>query len=185
MPDLILHSPDNPDFARVLPLRQVRDLDEFAVDIAPTEAEAAALARLVGATALRKMRLQGRLTPAGAGWRFDGRLGATVVQPCVVSLDPVTTRIDVPVRRHWLPEAGRPAAELVVSVDDDEDEPEPLADRIDLGLVATEALALAVPDYPRKPGAALAPAADTADEQDVVRPFASLAALRAKLGDDG
>ena len=40
---------------------------------------------------------------------------------------------------------------MVVEADAD-DEPEPLGERIDLGLVATEALALAMPAYPRKPG---------------------------------
>ena len=157
MPELIPRAPDNPDFARVLEIRQLRDLDGFDFDIAPTEAEAAALARLLGANAVRKLRFVGRLEPAGrGGWRLDGRLGATVVQPCVVTLEPVTTRIDQPVRRTWLPDAGRPAVEVVVEADAD-DEPEPLGERIDLGLVATEALALAMPAYPRKPGAALGP----------------------------
>ena len=157
MPELIPRAPDNPDFARVLEIRQLRDLEGFDFDIAPTEAEAAALARLLGANAVRKLRFVGRLEPAGrGGWRLDGRLGATVVQPCVVTLEPVTTRIDQPVRRTWLPDAGRPAVEVVVEADAD-DEPEPLGERIDLGLVATEALALAMPAYPRKPGAALGP----------------------------
>jgi hypothetical protein len=183
MPELIPHAPDNPDFARVLVLRQVPDGEGFDVDIAPTEREAAALARLIGATSVRRMRLRGRLAPAGGGWRLEGRLGATVVQPCVVTLEPVTTRIDVDVHRLWLPEAGRPAAEVVLVVDA-EDEPEPLGDRIDLGLVATEALALGVPAYPRKPGAAL-PSSDEAVDEDRPLPFAALAALRGKLGDGG
>jgi len=184
MPEFVLRSPDNPDFARVLEVRQLRDVEAFDFEIAPTEAEAAALARLLGATALRRMRLAGRLAPVdGGGWQLDGKLGATVVQPCVVTLDPVTTRIDQPLRRVWLPATGRPAAEVVLAADAEE-EPEALGDRIDLGLVATEALALAVPAYPRKPGAALRPPAAESDE-DRPRPFAALAALRGKLGDDG
>ena len=68
---------------------------------------------------------------------------------------------------------------------DEDDEIEPLGDRIDLGLVATEALALALPAYPRKPGASSGrptlglPATDASD---AVKPFAALAALRGKLG---
>jgi len=184
MPELIPHTTDNPDFARVLEIRQLRDLEEFDFDIAPTGAEAVAIARLLGANAVRKMRFVGRLEPAGrGGWRLEGRLGATVVQPCVVTLEPVTTRIDQPVRRTWLPDVGRrPVAEVVVDADAD-DEPEPLGDRIDLGLVATEALALAVPAYPRKPGAALRPPADEAEDERP-RPFAALAALRGKLGEE-
>jgi uncharacterized metal-binding protein YceD (DUF177 family) len=183
MPELVSHAPDNPDFARVLVLARVPAGEAFEVDIAPTEKEAAALARLIGATSVRRMRLSGRLAPAGGGWRLDGRLGATVVQPCVVTLEPVTTRVDVAVQRLWLPETGGPSAEVVL-IADAEDEPDPLGDRIDLGLVATEALALAVPAYPRKPGAALPPSGEAA-EGDRQRPFAALAALRGKLGDSG
>jgi uncharacterized metal-binding protein YceD (DUF177 family) len=183
MPELNSSSADNPDFARVIELRRLRDLEAFDFDIAPTAAEAAALARLLGATALRRTRFAGRLTPAGGGWQLDGKLGATVVQPCVVTLEPVTTRIDQPVRRAWLPPAARRPPAEVVLLADAEDEPEPLGDRIDLGLVATEALALAVPAYPRKPGAALRPSVAGAGD-DRPQPFAALAALRGKL-DDG
>jgi uncharacterized metal-binding protein YceD (DUF177 family) len=181
MPDLLTHAPDNPEFARVIELRQLRDLADFAVDIAPTEAEAAALARLMGARAVRKLRLRGQLSAMpGGGWRLDARLGATVVQTCVVSLDPVTTRIDQPVRRIWLPRTATAPAEIVVDPDED-DEIEPLGDRIDLGLVAIEALALALPAYPRKPGATLGPAFAGEIEAEEPKPFAALAALRGKL----
>jgi uncharacterized metal-binding protein YceD (DUF177 family) len=184
MPELISHASDNPDFARVLDLRELRDVESFEFEAAPTATEAAALARLLGASAVRKMRFAGRLTPAErGGWQLEGRLGATVVQPCVVTLEPVTTRIDQPVRRTWLPEAGRPAVAEVVLDADVDDEPEPLGERIDLGLVATEALALAMPAYPRKPGAALVSPAD-ADDGERPRPFAALAALRGKLDEE-
>ena len=81
-----------------------------------------------------------------------------MVQPCVVTLDPVTTRIDQPLRRRLAARDRRGRRPRSCWRPTTEDEPEPLGDRIDLGLVATEALALAVPAYPRKPGAALRPA---------------------------
>jgi uncharacterized metal-binding protein YceD (DUF177 family) len=180
MPDLVTSSPENPEFARVLDLRQLRDAGDFAFDVAPTEDEATALARLMGARAVRKMRLRGRLTAVAGGWRLDARLGATVVQTCVVSLDPVTTRIDQAVRRTWLPQAAQ--NEVVVDPEDD-DEIEPLGARIDLGLVATEALALALPPYPRKPGASLGPTAMAGRAGETPKPFAGLAALRGKSGE--
>jgi uncharacterized metal-binding protein YceD (DUF177 family) len=188
MPELIPHAPDNPEFARVIELRQIRDLDAFPFDIAPTEAELRALAKLLDVPAVRKLHLAGRLTPLPrGGWQLDARLGATVVQTCVVTLDPVTTRIDQPLRRAWLPVAATRANEIVIAPDED-DEVEPLADRIDLGLVAIEALALALPPYPRKPGATLGPVAAAGDavraEEGALKPFAGLAALRAKMGDE-
>jgi uncharacterized metal-binding protein YceD (DUF177 family) len=185
MPELTKHAPDNPEFARVIELRQLRDLDEFAFDVAPTPAEALVIALLLGAQAVRRMRFHGRLTRLRGGWELEARLGATVVQSCVVTLDPVTTRIDQAVRRAWLPEADARAAELVLAPDED-DEGEPLGERIDLGLVAIEVLALALPAYPRKPGAILvsgtvAPGAASPEEAEV-KPFAALAALRGKMG---
>lgn len=185
MPDLIPHAADNPEFARVLALRQIRDVDSFDFDISPTASEATALARLLGAQAVRKLRFAGRLTPlAAGGWRLEAELGATVVQTCVVTLEPVSTRIDQPVRRSFLPQAAVQAAELVLDPDED-DEVEPLGERIDLGLIATEALALALPAYPRKAGVAFGGPASVghADDTDdpTRKPFAALAALRGKL----
>ena len=63
----------------------------------PDAAARGALAEELGLLDLRKLRLSGRITPDGdSGWRLDATLGATVVQPCVVTLQPVTTRIDEP-----------------------------------------------------------------------------------------
>lgn len=179
MPDLIDYAADNPEFARVIELARLRDLESFAFDIAPKPEEAAAIARLMAAQGLRKLRFAGTLDRlASGGWQLEGKLGATVIQTCVVSLDPVTTRIDQEVARRYLPQRAVAGREVILSPDD-EDEIEPLGDRIDLGLVAIETLALALPPYPRKPGAALGDV--TAAPSDGVKPFAALAALRDKL----
>ncbi len=181
MPELIPHAADNPDFARVIEVRQIRDLPRFEFSIAPTAKEAGALARLLDARAVRKLRFAGSLTPAGRGFALDATLGATVVQTCVVSLEPVTTRVDEAVHRAFVLDAL--AAEVVVDADADDDV-EPLGERIDLGRIATEALALALPAYPRKAGAHLGAEAGDDGDADGPRPFAALAALRDKL-DDG
>ena len=183
MPDLSTRSADNPEFARVLQPARLRGASEFSFDISPTAQEAKALARLLDAQAVRKMRFAGKLLHLDkGGWQLDGQLGATVVQTCVVTLDPVTTRIDLPVHRTWLPQAEPMPHDLVLTADDD-DEIEPLGERIDLGLVAIEALALALPVYPRAPGAAVPdPGEDFIDEDPPEKPFAALSALRDKLG---
>jgi uncharacterized metal-binding protein YceD (DUF177 family) len=183
MPELVNHSASNPEFARIVDLARLRDANDFQFDIAPSGPEAEAVARLMGARSIRKMRFQGTLTPLpAAGWRLEGRLGATAVQTCVISLDPVTTRIDQHVRRTWLPSSEPMPAEIVLVPGEDEDEVEPLGPTIDLGLVAIEALALALPDYPRKPGAAIpAELQAPAEEDDRPKPFAALAALKDRL----
>ena len=95
-----------------------------------------------------------------------------MVQSCVVTLDPVTTRIDQPVRRTFLPETAARGPEIVVDPEED-DEIEPLTDRIDLGRVAVEALALALPAYPRKPGATFAGRRDPARRRTRASPSPS------------
>lgn len=180
MSRLIEQASDNPEFPRVVDLARLRETSEFPFDIAPSPEESAMIAGLMDARAVRKMRFAGKLTAlASGGWQLDGQLGATVVQNCVVTLDPVTSRVDQEVRRRYVPNAAPRGTEVILSPDDD-DEVEPLPDRLDLGLVAVEALALALPPYPRKEGASLA-ALGFGEELEVVKPFAALAALRDKL----
>lgn len=185
MPEIATRSRDNPEFARVIEVARLKGPGGLAFDLAPTEGEAAALARLYAAQGVRKLRFEGRLMPTPGGWELAGRLGATVIQTCVVTLEPVTTRLDIEVRRLFRHAAAPDPVEVVVAPFED-DEIEPLGERIDLGLVAIEAIALALPPYPRAEGATLEKAsfADPGAppmEDEAVRPFGALAALRDKL----
>ena len=144
-----------------------------------------AIAKALGIDALRKLRFEGVLSPIGKrDWRLTGRLGATVVQPCVVTLAPVTTRIETDLRRDFLSNWEEPEGDEVEMPD--EVDSDPLGSEIDLGRVIVEALALALPDFPRAEGAALEQAAfsepgKTAMTDDDAKPFAGLATLRDKL----
>lgn len=147
-----------------------------------------AIAQHLGLSALRKLRFEGDLHPEGRnGWRLQAKLGATVVQPCVVTLDPVTTRIDLPVVRVYTPQADTPADGSETEMPQD-DTLEPLTEVIDLGAVMIEALALSLPDFPRADGAdqedtdAETSAAEPFEEEQN-RPFAALQALRDKMDD--
>lgn len=159
-----------------------------SLTIAPESEARARIATALGIDAVKKLGFEGTLAPIGKrDWQLTGRLGATVVQPCVVTLAPVTTRIDVAVNRRWLADWAEPDAdevELPEDVDAD-----PLRAEIDIGAVIVEALALALPDFPRAEGVALGEAVfgepGTAAMTDAdARPFAGLAALRDKLVDD-
>lgn len=82
MPDLIANAADNPEFARVIELGRLRDLTEFAFDIAPTPEEAERIARLMDARSVRKLRFAEAPRRAGRRrMRLTGALGATVIQP--------------------------------------------------------------------------------------------------------
>lgn len=149
------------------------------------DAEArAVIARDLGLVSLRKMRLEGEMRPTGAGdWTLDAHLGASAVQSCVVTLEPVTTRVEEPVRRVYAAHHAEPEA-AEVEMPDDEREPLPAA--VDLLALASEALALALPEFPRAADAELGEAvfADPGVEpltDEAARPFAG---LRDKLARD-
>jgi uncharacterized metal-binding protein YceD (DUF177 family) len=189
MPEIRHSSATNPEFARVVDVAALRGLEEFPFELTATETELRAMARLLDVRSLRRFRFVGALRPVGqGGWRLDGRLGVTGVQTCVVTLEPVTTRLDLDITRTFLPAAGETAAEITLSPLDDEEDVEPLGTQIDLGIVAIEAMALSLPAYPRAPGAELREAsysspgtASTGEEE--AKPFAALSALRDKLSE--
>ncbi|MBU2963388.1 DUF177 domain-containing protein [Citreicella sp. C3M06] len=159
-------------------------------DLRPDETVRSAVAAELDLLSLRKLRLSGALIPEGRdAWRLDAVLGATVTQPCVVTLAPVTTRIDEPVTRIWRPESAlsHPGEGSEIEISDEDIDP--LPDVIDLRAVLSEALALALPQYPHAEGASqVAEALDdaAAPEPDEKRPnpFAALEGLKSKLDQD-
>ncbi len=149
--------------------------------------------------ALRKVRLEGTLSPEGkADWRLEARLGATAVQSCVVTLEPVTTRLDIDLHRSYRADLPEPSGDELEMPEDDTIEALPAS--LSLIDLLVEALALALPDYPRADGVALGEAVFTAPgvaplTDDDAKPLAGLAAFRDRLaagrtadddtGDDG
>lgn len=148
----------------------------------PGPEDRARIAEELGITAVRKLDFRGTLQADGRhDWRLEGRLGATVVQPCVITAEPVSTRIDTDVLRRFLRNMPVPEASEVEMPEDDT--LEQLGPVIDPGVVMTEALALALPDYPRAPGATLGeagftPPGATPITEERPNPFAALAALK-------
>lgn len=150
---------------------------DVPVRLAPGAAARAAVAEELGILGVERLALEGRLVPEGrADWRLDARLAATVVQECGVTLDPVSTALDEPVLRRYVAGLSEPGAGEH-EMGDDESEPLPAA--LDLGEVMLEALALALPPFPRAPGAeagdalAAAPGAEPLTDE-AIRPFAGL-----------
>lgn len=159
-----------------------------AFELTPGPKDRAAIAQELDFIELRKLRFVGEISAEGKrDWRLEGLLGATVVQPSVVTLEPVVTRIDVPVLRRYLarwddvPEAG---SETEMP---DDDSLEPLGTHIDPWTVMLEALALAAPDFPRASeteslgSLSVTEPGKQALSDDDVKPFAGLAALKDKL----
>jgi len=176
------------EFSHKLPVDALKRANTREIALLPDPEAVLAIRAALGLTGLRKVSLRGELLPEGKrDWRLKAVLGATVTQPCVVTLAPVTTRIDEPVERVWratptLPEDEAGEVEMPEDVSE-----EPLGRALDLGAVLVEALALALPAWPRAEGATLgeavytAPGAEPMRDEDA-KPFAGLAGLRDVLG---
>jgi uncharacterized metal-binding protein YceD (DUF177 family) len=171
-----------------LVVRQLPARKATRFDLVPEAATRAALAAQLGLLDLPYLRFKGELQPKGrSDIHLSALMEAVVVQPCSVTLVPVTTRLAEPVTRRYLAEFADPQGDEVELTGDDCDEP--LPEVIDPGLVAVEALALALPQYPRAPGAGLGeavfapPGAAPLREADL-KPFAGLAGLFPKAPDD-
>ncbi|MEQ3626835.1 MAG: YceD family protein [Celeribacter sp.] len=157
--------------------------------LVPDHAQREKLARELELTELSKLRFAGSLRPVGRDdWQLDATLGATVEQPCGVTLAPVRTRIDEPVRRRY--SANYTASEEVEAEVPEDDTVEPLPDTVDLMAVMAEALTLSIPAFPRAPGAELgaqvfAPEGAEPLTEEKVKPFAALADLKKKMSGEG
>jgi len=134
----------------------------------------AALAGEHGLLGVDKFRADLTLQPWKAdGVRVHGHVRATIVQACIVSLEPVVAEIDEAVDAVFVPEGSKLAlpnwierGEMVLDAEGP-DAPETFSgDTIDVGAVAEEFFALAIDPYPRKQGVSLESSAGRTDPDE-------------------
>lgn len=152
--------------------------------LTPDAAARAALAADLEILGIEALNFRGALTPRGrTDWTLEADLAARVTQACVVTTDPVTTAIAEKVARSYVADLPDVDAEEVEMPEDDTIESLPAT--LDLAEVMAEALALALPLYPRAPGAEFAaidhaaPGVDALTDESV-KPFAGLSDLLKK-----
>ncbi|RGP36145.1 DUF177 domain-containing protein [Pseudotabrizicola alkalilacus] len=154
-------------------------------DLQPDAATRKAIADELGLLSVPFLHFKGEIRPApNRDFVLEAELKAVVAQPCVVTLAPVRAEITETVLRRYVSDWEEPTGDEAEMPEDDTAEPIP--EVIDVGLVALEALVLALPLYPRAAGAELGEVAATPPGAEPLRdadlkPFASLAALKDKM----
>lgn len=123
------------------------------------------------------------------GLSLEGHFTAEVIQACVTTLEPITSRLSQDFTLHFLPAeminhdaAAAAASEIIVDVQS-EDPPEPIENgQIDVGEAVSEQLAVTIDPYPKKPGATFDGVVDAAPEEGgkPANPFAALEKLKKK-----
>ncbi len=124
------------------------------VALSADPAERRALARRFDLLELEALRATGRLDRHAPGGEitFEGWLEASVVQACVLSLEPVPATLREPIERRWRRVEG-PLAATAAGPEiwrPEDDEVDLVTGRtLDLGEAIAEELALALDPYPR------------------------------------
>lgn len=170
----------------VIPVGRLgRDGVRFERKLAPKALES--LAQELGLLGLRKLRFSGEIRPEGRkDWLLSAELGATVVQACIRSLEPVTSRVeDRSERLYTTNDLGQAATGEVEMPEDDRCEA--LGDEIDIDQVLLETLSLALPLYPMAEGSEELAQHDAAPQdaapfsEEKTKPFAGLASLKSAM----
>jgi uncharacterized metal-binding protein YceD (DUF177 family) len=156
-------------------------------ELKPDAALRRKIAEYLGILSVKAFRFKGTLTPSGRrDFVLEAELTAVIEQACGITLVPVKAEIIEKVVRRFVDDFEVPEGDEAEMPDDDT--VEALEEVIDVGFQAIEALTLALPSYPRAPGAQLeesvftAPGLKPLADTDL-RPFAGLADLKAKLED--
>ncbi len=139
-----------PELSRKLAVARIGAGTEVIVEA--TESERAALARRMGLPAVLSLTCRFALHPGARGEAVAaGHLDALVVLSCVVSTEDFEAVVAEDFTVRFVPEVTE-----TEDLDPEEADEIPYeGTHIDLGEAAAEQLALALPPFPRKPGAAL------------------------------
>jgi uncharacterized metal-binding protein YceD (DUF177 family) len=159
-------------FSRPIAAADVPDAGTH-VSLTATPEERAALARDLEIPEIKALSAELDVKPAaGGGVRVTGDVMATVVQTCVVTIEPFEAEVREEVDARYTPDA--PQLEPGSEHEADLDAPDPLINgAADLGILVAEHLALGLDPYPRKPGVEAPPPGDDS-EPATHRPFAGL-----------
>ncbi len=163
----------DPEFSRVISVSRISPHGvEEHLEAKPAEREA--LAKRFDLLAVPMLKARVALMPgSGQAITAQGLLEAEVVQCCVATLEPLTSRLAADIHVVFMPEeAGKESSNP--PFDDREDEYEFYkGGKIDLGEMVAQHLGVSIDLYPRKEGAAPV-AAEFGAKPAQTRPFATL-----------
>ena len=170
------------NFSCRLNLDQVHDGER--IDLVATDLERADIARRIGLVALDRLAAHCALDHEGPSIRARGRIKASLTQSCVASGEPLPAYIDEAFELHFQPEPTRTPDDEVELSGDELDVIFHDGSAIELGEAIADTLAVSLDPYPRGPNAEVALQQAGVISEEQAGPFAALAALKGKLGEE-
>ena len=170
------------DFTCRVPIDRVRDGER--IDLVASEADQARITRQIDLLSIGRLEAHCVLEHRGTGIIARGRVKAALEQACVASGEPVPAFIDEAFELHFQPEPTRVPDEEVELSGDDLDTIFHDGQGIELGAAIADTLAVSIEPYPRSANAAEALQQAGVLSEEQAGPFAALAALKGKLGEE-
>lgn len=182
-----MSTPDTPIFDAVVRIDKL-PAGGRSIKVDADPATCVAIAARMNVTSVEHFKAELTVAPLRGGLRALGKISARIVQPSVVSFEPVSQDIAETVDRVFLPagpeEQHAPGSEVFVDLEDDDFPDHIDGAEVDLSELLLETLALAIDAYPRQQGESLESlGVSTGDGES--GPFAALSRLKgAKKSDD-
>ncbi len=167
-------SEPTPEFSREIAIARISP-SGIIEELDAKPAERTALAARFDLLELPALTAQLTLKPSGQETIFvKGKIIADIVQRCVVTLEPMSTHIDLAVDTVFLPAEQHRVGAGSSHYDELDDEFEIFSNgKIDLGEMVAQHLGVTIDPYPRKAGAEL-PATEFGAKVEERKPFAEL-----------
>lgn len=162
--------------------------DGERIDLTATDAEREALARRLGLVAIERLSAHCALDQVSGAQpgaiRARGRIKAALTQACVASGEPLPAYVDEAFELHFQPEPVRTPDDEIELSGDELDVIFHDGSAIELGEAIADTLAVSLDPYPRGPNAEVALREAGVISEEQAGPFAALAALKGKLGEE-
>ncbi len=175
------------NFSCRLNLDRVHDGER--IDLVATDAERDAIAQRLGLVSLERLAAHCVLDRKGIGdeagsIRARGRIKASLAQACVATGEPLPAYIDEAFELNFQPEPVRVPDDEIELSGDELDVIFHDGQAIELGESIADTLAVSIDPYPRGPNAEAALQQAGVLSEDQAGPFAALAALKGKMGEE-
>jgi len=170
------------NFSCRLNLDKVHDGER--IDLTATDAEREALTKRLGLLGIERLAAHCALDHSAGGIRARGRIKAALTQACVASGEPLPAYVDEAFELHFQPEPVRTPDDEIELSGDELDVIFHDGSAIELGEAIADTLAVSLDPYPRGPNAEVALQEAGVISEEQAGPFAALAALKGKLGEE-
>ncbi len=173
---------ESPPFSRQIKISDLQKKCRNTYPVKLDNREKSNLAKFLNVTQIHLFKCSIDLQPSEPGWLVTGKINLIVSQLCVITLEKVRTNIQIPLKRHLMPENEKFSNESAL-VNLDKLDSDPLTESVELGDIISEEIILVLPQYPRKKGAGFPEDIIFTENDEKPKPFEKLSELKKYMRD--